>query len=121
MCLWIRDHGPRARYVTPPGEMGFVALSQRSNVAELQPRRGVLPARVVRSTPGPRRGNAPERTRLGKRRLAQPGLRCARRRPADRGRHEVWRGLRGPAERVSPRFRGPVPERGLPRREASAR
>jgi hypothetical protein len=36
ICLWIRDHGPRALYLTPPGDAGFTVLSRRSNVVEFK-------------------------------------------------------------------------------------
>jgi hypothetical protein len=36
ICRWIRDHGPRAVYLTPPGNRGFTALAERSNVVEFK-------------------------------------------------------------------------------------
>ena len=37
MCRWIRARGPQgARYLTPPGQEGFVSLTERSNIAEFK-------------------------------------------------------------------------------------
>jgi len=37
MCNWIKEHGPRnSVYLTPPAEVGFTALTDRSNVVEFK-------------------------------------------------------------------------------------
>jgi hypothetical protein len=37
ICNWIRDNGPRdSTYLTPPGQDGFTALSNRSNIVEFK-------------------------------------------------------------------------------------
>lgn len=37
VCDWVREHTPAAeRFLTPPGHAAFVALAERSNVAEIK-------------------------------------------------------------------------------------
>lgn len=36
VCRWVREHGPRGVYVTPPGQTGFTAFSGRSTVVEFK-------------------------------------------------------------------------------------
>lgn len=36
VCRWIRMHGPRALYVTPPGQTGFAAFADRSTLVEFK-------------------------------------------------------------------------------------
>lgn len=36
VCRWVRREGPRALYVTPPGQTGFTAWSDRSTLVEFK-------------------------------------------------------------------------------------
>ena len=36
VCRWVRREGPRELYVTPPGQTGFTAWSDRSNLVEFK-------------------------------------------------------------------------------------
>jgi hypothetical protein len=36
LCRWVREHGPRAIYMTPPGANGFTYLAERSTIADFK-------------------------------------------------------------------------------------